>query len=87
MFYSKAMPTNDTDYSCHIKVMDLFSQSYRIHIMLLVIYSLGAETHSHTFMFHTELILRNQACAGTRHVLAFDQHVPNLKTANQVLLG
>ena len=31
-FKSKAMHTNNTNYSCHIKAENLFNQSYRVHI-------------------------------------------------------
>ena len=34
---SKAMPTDDIDYSCHIKPQNLFTQSYRLYITSLVI--------------------------------------------------
>ena len=29
---AKAMPINDNDYSCHITTVDLFNQSYEVHI-------------------------------------------------------
>ena len=32
-FNCKATPTNDTNYSCHIKAVELLNQSYRVHIM------------------------------------------------------
>ena len=44
-------PTMDNDYSCHIKAIELFNQSYRVHIMPLVINSLGSrhtQAHMHT---------------------------------------
>ena len=43
---AKATPINDNDYSCHITAVDLFNQSYEVHIMPLVINSLGGgDTH------------------------------------------
>ena len=69
-YNSKATPTNDTDYSCHINVVQLVSQSYGVHILPhYIIYPRGwTHTHTHarthTLMFCTESILRNQACAG-----------------------
>ena len=65
---AKAMPTNDTDYGCHTKTIEL---SYGVYITphhtTIVINSLGADTcthiqtHMHTDI-HTETILRHQAC-------------------------
>ena len=58
MFISKATPTNDTIYSCHIKLYSLFSQSYGVHIM-----SLGTSlqpwglAHTHIYM-HTDISYR-----------------------------
>ena len=50
------MPTNNTDYSCYIKIVELvYKSSYGIHIMPLVINSLRAHTE-----VCTESILRNQ---------------------------
>ena len=47
------MPTNKTDYSCHIKAVELVQPIIWVHIMPLVINSLGggdthANTHTHT---------------------------------------
>ena len=78
-----AMPTTNTDYSCHIKAIE-FDQSYESishHIPPLVINSLGGEhthmqkhTHTHTHTdVSTETILRKQVCTG--HC----QHTPGLK--------
>ena len=36
-FNSKAMPTNDADYSCHIIAVEFVNQSYGVHIMPLII--------------------------------------------------
>ena len=52
-FNSKAMPTDDTDYIATIYTLhNLLRQSYMglitYHIMPLVIYSLAADTHTHT---------------------------------------
>ena len=44
-FNSKATSTSATDYSCHIKVIEVVNQSYGIHIMPLVINCLGGDTH------------------------------------------
>ena len=49
---AEAMPTNDTDYRCYIKAIDLINQSYGVYIAALVINSLeGGHTHTHT---HTQ---------------------------------
>ena len=53
VFNFKTMSTNYADYRCHIEVVKLFSQSYGVQIMPLVIYSLGGghtHTHKHTHM-------------------------------------
>ena len=48
---AKATPTNDTNYSCHIKAIVLFNQPYEVHIMPLVIDSLrGRHTCIHIHM-------------------------------------
>ena len=52
-FKSKATPTNDTDYSCHVKGIEFVQPnnmwSISCHITLLVINSLrGGHTHKHT---------------------------------------
>ena len=44
-FNCKTTPTNDTDYSCSMKPIELFNQSYGFNIMPLVIDSLGVDTH------------------------------------------
>ena len=31
------MPTNDANYNCHIKVLNLFSQSYGVNIILIAV--------------------------------------------------
>ena len=54
---AKATPINDNDYSCHTTAIELFNQSYEVHIMPLVINSLGrghthTSTHTHT---HTNM--------------------------------
>ena len=46
-FSSKVMPTNNTNYSCHINCKTYLS-NYWVHIMPLVITSLGADTQTHT---------------------------------------
>ena len=68
---AKATPINDNDYSCHITAIELFNQSYEVHITPLVINSLGrGHTHTHTHTrthipsIRTGSILRNQVCAG-----------------------
>ena len=43
-FSCKAMPTNNTDYNCHLKVVELVNQSYRVHVMPL---SVSVDTHIH----------------------------------------
>ena len=64
------MPTNDTDYSCHIKTHKTYLTnrmgSISHQITLLVINSLGGgHTHTHAYRrSRTEVILRNQARAG-----------------------
>ena len=68
-----ATPTTDSNCSCHIKAVELFNQSYGVHIMPLVINSLGGgytHTHTHTHTHtnthtdvRTETTLRNQARA------------------------
>ena len=66
------MPTDDTDYIATIYTLhNLLRQSYMglitYHIMPLVIYSLAADTHTHTTcipMIRIESILRNQVHAG-----------------------
>ena len=46
---AKATPTNDTDYRCYIKAIDLINQSYGVYIAVLVINNLkGGDTHTHT---------------------------------------
>ena len=45
-FNCKAMPTNDTDYSCRTKAVEFFNQPHGFHIILLVITSLGG---GHTY--------------------------------------
>ena len=59
----KAMPTNDTDYSCYRTC--LTNQSYGVHIMPL---ALVARAHARTRTDHvcTESILRNQAHASQK---------------------
>ena len=52
---SKATPTNDTDYSCQIKLQNLFNQSYRVHIMPVVI-ALGTDTNTNTYSHTLEII-------------------------------
>ena len=56
-FYSKATPTNDFDYSCHIKVYNLFNQSYGAHITPLVNNSLG---DGHTYICTNRLPRQKQ---------------------------
>ena len=47
-FDSKAMPTNDTNYSCHIKAVELTDQLYgSISLQRLLIASC-TDTHTHT---------------------------------------
>ena len=43
---AKAMPNNNTDYSSHIKLLELFNQPYGVHIMPLLINSLLVHTHN-----------------------------------------
>ena len=59
---AKAMPTNDTNYSCHIKAIKLIYQSYGFYITPLVINSFGGG-HTHTDV-RKETILRKQVHAG-----------------------
>ena len=64
-------PANDTDYSCHIKAIELIYPIIGVYITPLVINSLGGghtnthtHTHTHTQAYRhsrTEAILRNQA--------------------------
>ena len=68
---AKATPTNDTNYSCHIKAIELtyITQSYGSishHIMSLVINSLRVDTYN----VHTKTILRNQMSDNCRPALA-----------------
>ena len=52
MLRYKAIPTNNTDYSCYMKAVELVNQSYVVHIMPLVINSLGSghtRTNKHTY--------------------------------------
>ena len=64
---AKATPTNDTNYSCHIKAVVLFNQPYEVHIMPLVIDSLrgrytcihihmNARTHARTHAHNADKI-------------------------------
>ena len=64
------MPTNDTDYSCHIKAVKLVNQSCGVHIMPLVITSLGADTHT---------LCRQDQFLESRRMLASGWHVPGLQ--------
>ena len=61
---AKATPTNDTNYSCHIKATELILTNHMWsishHITPLVINSLRANTHTHRHP--TETNLRNKAC-------------------------
>ena len=46
---AKATPTNNTDYNCYIKAVELVNQSYGVYIAALFINSLeGVGTHTHT---------------------------------------
>ena len=45
---AKATPTNGIDYSCYIKALEFYNQSYGIHIKPVVINSLGGG-HTHTY--------------------------------------
>ena len=68
-FNCKAMPTNDTDYSCHT---NLFNQSYgsiSYHIMPLVITSLGGR-HTYTLTSQTRPISRKQLHTDCRPICA-----------------
>ena len=56
----KAMPTNDTDYSCYIAKN--FRTCLTNHMSPLVINSLGGG-YTHTDV-HTKAILRHQVCTG-----------------------
>ena len=51
-FNCKAMPTNDTNYSCHITATELFKPIIWVHIMphhATIITRLGGKhTHTHT---------------------------------------
>ena len=70
-FNSKATPTHDTDYGCHINTVELVNQSYGVHITPHVINSLGGghtQTHTHTDS-RTKAILRNQARAWFKNYL------------------
>ena len=50
---AKAIPTNDTDYRCYIKAVELVNQSYGVYIAALVFNSLeGGDIHTHTHI-HT----------------------------------
>ena len=52
------MPTNDTDYSCHIEVVELINQSYCFHIIPhhAASHSLrGRQTHIHTHTHTNQL--------------------------------
>ena len=50
---AKAIPTNDTDYRCYIKAVELVNQSYGVYIAALVFNSLeGGDIHTHT---HTHI--------------------------------
>ena len=63
--------TNDTDYSCYIKAVELVWPTIWVYITPLVINSLrGGHTHRHTdththihTRVRTKAILRNQVCA------------------------
>ena len=45
-FNSKGMPTNDTKYTAILKLLRLFNQLYGVHVMPIVINSLGADTNT-----------------------------------------
>ena len=71
---AKAIPINDNDYSCHITAVELFNQSYEVHIMPLVINSLGhGHTHTNT---HTDDPQRINFKKGRR--------APGLKTIKEI---
>ena len=69
-FNAKAMPTNDIDYSCYIKVIQFIYQIIYIyidrdHITPLVIDSLKADidTHAHAHtQTHTHIHTYTQTC-------------------------
>ena len=66
---AKVMPTDDIDYSCHIKPWNIFNQSYRVYITPLIINSLrraDTQIYTHTYTYRhsrAEAILRNQVRA------------------------
>ena len=59
---AKAMPNNDTDYSCHLKAVEFVHQSFGVYITpyhAMVINIVGGRhtqrhTHIHTYM-HTQM--------------------------------
>ena len=48
---AKGMPTKDTENSSCIKAINLFNQLYSVHIMPLVINSLGVDIHTNTHTY------------------------------------
>ena len=56
---AKVTPINNNDYSCHITAVDLFNQSYEVHVTSQVINRLGGgHTHKHTCT-HTHTHIQN----------------------------
>ena len=89
------MPTNDTDYSCHIAkshrtYLTNHTGSISHHITPLVINGLRMDTHANTHAYKpswTEAILRNQACASHRPAHACFKIMERDNLANCVANG
>ena len=87
LFNSKVMLTNNTDYSCHIKVLELFEpilimQFISCQIMVLVINNLGedthAQTHAHT-QTHTHTYTPTSWTEETSYMPGLINHVASYK--------
>ena len=66
-----AMPSIDTDYSCHIKAVELFNQLYEVYIMPYHTNSLGDR--------HMCARCRQYQFLENRHASAIGQHAPGFK--------
>ena len=83
-----AMPTKDTDYSCHTKAAQLFNQLYTqgpYHAIschqLLLASGVDTQTHAHTHTYahtHMHTLCRLDQLLETRSTLACSQHTPGL---------
>ena len=57
------LPTNDTNYSCKIRLQNLFNQTYGFYIMPLVVTSLrGGHIDNHTYTHVVDKINFQKPC-------------------------